>query len=84
MVLSDRLWQRGKHTSSYICIDHVPARCGWSAERRLCNILLRRCRRSRRRRVRARDISSSAVFAVFLPGGSDLLIGTQSAVRRGD
>lgn len=84
-VLSDRSWKRGINTRRpTFCIDHVPARCGWSAERRLCNILLRRCRRSRRRRVRARDISSSAVFAVFLPGGSDLLIGTQSAVRRGD
>lgn len=31
-VLSDRLWQREKHMSSYICIDHVPARRGWSAE----------------------------------------------------
>jgi len=52
---------------------------------RSCNILLlRRCRRSRRRRrVRARDISSSAVFAVFFPCGSDLLIGTWS-VRSGD
>jgi hypothetical protein len=48
--------------------------------RRSCNILLRRCCR---RRVRACDISSSAVFAVFLRGGSDLLIGAQS-VRRGD
>jgi len=33
MVLSDRSWQREKHMSSYIRIDHVPARRGWSAER---------------------------------------------------
>jgi len=31
--LFDRSWQRGKHMSSYIRIDHVPARRGWSAER---------------------------------------------------
>lgn len=55
-------------------VDRVRARCS-------CNILLRCCRR--RRRVRACDISSSEVFAVFLRGGSDLLIGAQS-VRRSD
>lgn len=54
-------------------VGRVRARCS-------CNILLHCCRR---RRVRARDISSSAVFAVFLRGGSDLLIGALS-VRRSD
>lgn len=69
--------------SSYIRIDHVPARRGWSAERaRVARVIYYYV-------VVVVVVSALAIsrqvqfLPFFLPGGSDLLIGTQSA-RRGD